>query len=484
MLISIIETKGKVALRDLRIIKRDLVYIIGLSEIIADEDKLRDADYLGQYGVIRKIVVNRDKPFNRNSREGPSYSAYVTFATEEEAAIAILAIDGLEYDRRAIKASFGMTKYCSFFIKNLPCPNDDCLYLHKTAKESDCFSKDEGNSTKNLLKISHSGTMQFLTSTKDFSKIFNNKSIGSEFPTLKAVEKMVIAYCAENGIYYEEKDQKKNSKSAKNEKKVLGTGTAHIVTACKWGNDDLPSFNLRSNCINNTQNNLILTKSMSVQQPVVVKETTVLYSKDNISKVNLSGVSQPDKDRVLASTLNPSETLKQSKREKSHDSAAINRTSIDNQSKDPKSRKDSEVIDTCYKDTATTKSMLNPENNSEDHSNDNILEINIDQILEQKSDEYSELDRQILYRLNSSYLKLAKTESRIRPATEPVLTNENNIEVNKKCEGIKMMISTFLQPNTEILTSKSVQSKQDNDDKQFKLFGQSYYIHIPRRETS
>ena len=124
------------------------------------------------------------------------------------------------------------------------------------------------------------------------------------------------------------------------------------------------------------------------------------------------------------------------------------------------------------------------ENNSEDHSSDNILDMNIDQILKQKSDEYSELDKQILYRLNSSYLKLAKTESRTRFASDSILVNDDSTELTKKCDDIKKMINTFLQPNTEILTAKNSEVTKDEDNKQFKLFGQSYYIHIPRRDAN
>lgn len=121
--------------------KRDLVYIIGLTERLANENLLHKIEYLGQYGHVRKIVVNKDRPFGRNCSEGPSFSAYVTFAHEAEAAFAILALDGFDYDTRKIKASFGMTKYCSFFIKSTSCPNGDCLYLHKLAHEEDCCSK-------------------------------------------------------------------------------------------------------------------------------------------------------------------------------------------------------------------------------------------------------------------------------------------------------------------------------------------------------
>ena len=45
-----------------RIITENLVYIIGLSESIADRNTLIKFEYLGQYGKILKIVINKKKP--------------------------------------------------------------------------------------------------------------------------------------------------------------------------------------------------------------------------------------------------------------------------------------------------------------------------------------------------------------------------------------------------------------------------------------
>jgi len=103
-------------LADVRIITKNLVYIIGLSSNIAHREKLSKYEYLGQYGTIIKIVVNRNKAYNQNSPHGPSYSAYVTYSKPYEASIAILSLDDKMIDNHLIRASFGTTKYCSFFF--------------------------------------------------------------------------------------------------------------------------------------------------------------------------------------------------------------------------------------------------------------------------------------------------------------------------------------------------------------------------------
>lgn len=105
-------------MREQRIIKKDLVYLIGIPPSIAQEEKLMQKEFLGQYGRIRKIVINREKPFTDAQTNSVTFSAYITFKNFIEAALAILSIDKCTFDNKTIKASFGMTKYCSFFINN------------------------------------------------------------------------------------------------------------------------------------------------------------------------------------------------------------------------------------------------------------------------------------------------------------------------------------------------------------------------------
>ena len=60
----------------MRVIRRNLVYAVGLPPNIANEDLLRKPEYFGQYGKISKIVLNRG-----TSAPGrpATASAYVTF---------------------------------------------------------------------------------------------------------------------------------------------------------------------------------------------------------------------------------------------------------------------------------------------------------------------------------------------------------------------------------------------------------------------
>ena len=50
------------------------------------------------------------------------------------------AVDGCILDRRVLRGSFGTTKYCNYFIRGVPCNNNDCLYLHDACGDDDSFT--------------------------------------------------------------------------------------------------------------------------------------------------------------------------------------------------------------------------------------------------------------------------------------------------------------------------------------------------------
>ena len=118
-------------LANLRVIQKTLVYVIGLAPDIAKESTLRRQEFFGQYGKIEKIVINTNNIYYNGGRGGPSYSAYMTFSNARESSIAILSVDQHTYNDRLIRASFGTSKFCQFFLGGQKCTNKDCLYLHE-----------------------------------------------------------------------------------------------------------------------------------------------------------------------------------------------------------------------------------------------------------------------------------------------------------------------------------------------------------------
>jgi CCR4-NOT transcription complex subunit 4 len=119
-------------------VQRNLVYVIGLPLSAANEDLLRKAEYFGQYGKIVKVVVHRNQSISQST-----VSAYVTFAFKEDAKAAIHALDSISLEGHILRASFGTTKYCNNFIRNMACNNPECVYLHDLGEEDDRFTKEE-----------------------------------------------------------------------------------------------------------------------------------------------------------------------------------------------------------------------------------------------------------------------------------------------------------------------------------------------------
>jgi hypothetical protein len=121
------------------------VYVISLSPDLADEavtptQKLTRFDHFGQYGTIKKCVVNTANAYSHPA--GPSYSAYVTFHNDEDAAKCIKAIDGFVIHDRELSATYGTTKYCAYFLKSVKCPKAECLYLHALGLPEDTLTRD------------------------------------------------------------------------------------------------------------------------------------------------------------------------------------------------------------------------------------------------------------------------------------------------------------------------------------------------------
>lgn len=51
---------------------------------------------------------------------------------------------GEQYTHQYIcRASYGTTKYCTYYLRNLTCPNPNCLYLHEQGEDIDTISKEE-----------------------------------------------------------------------------------------------------------------------------------------------------------------------------------------------------------------------------------------------------------------------------------------------------------------------------------------------------
>ena len=145
-----IEYNNRKHLAGMRVIQKNLVYVIGVNPPVPFEDvgnTLKSEKYFGQYGKINKIVVNRKNSHggndNYHGHHSPGYGVYITFASKDDAAKCIAQADGTYMDGKLIKAAYGTTKYCSSYLRGLPCPNPNCMFLHEPGEEADSFNRRE-----------------------------------------------------------------------------------------------------------------------------------------------------------------------------------------------------------------------------------------------------------------------------------------------------------------------------------------------------
>lgn len=146
-----IEASSRKNLAGVRVVQKNLVYVIGLNPTIRDENQLlqtlRGRDYFGQYGDIEKIVVSKAKP-GGNPHQG--IGVYVTFSRKIDAATCIAAVDGSANGDRVLRAQYGTTKYCSSFLRNEQCNNRNCTFLHETGEDSESYSRSDLSSMNTL----------------------------------------------------------------------------------------------------------------------------------------------------------------------------------------------------------------------------------------------------------------------------------------------------------------------------------------------
>ena len=89
-----VETLNRKNLAGIRVVQKNLVYVVGLSQRSSEEEflrTLRGPQYFGQYGKITKIVVSKAKEGHNGNN---SIGVYVTFEDKEDAAKCIAAVDG------------------------------------------------------------------------------------------------------------------------------------------------------------------------------------------------------------------------------------------------------------------------------------------------------------------------------------------------------------------------------------------------------
>ncbi|THH09989.1 hypothetical protein EW145_g1632 [Phellinidium pouzarii] len=154
-----LEALGRRHLLNVRVVQRNVVYVVGLGSRVAKEElipTLRSNEFFGQYGKITKILlVKRTPPGGRS----PIIGLYITYYRREDAARAISAVDGTPSPSGGgdvMRASHGTTKYCIAFLRGISCTNNGCMDFHEWGDEKDCFTKEDLTTLKHTMKDTES----------------------------------------------------------------------------------------------------------------------------------------------------------------------------------------------------------------------------------------------------------------------------------------------------------------------------------------
>lgn len=79
---------GRKHLANYRVLQKNLVYVVGLSQKLAEVEVLKKPEFFGKFGKILKVVVGATA-IPQNAVQSTSCTAYVTYARDDDALRAI-----------------------------------------------------------------------------------------------------------------------------------------------------------------------------------------------------------------------------------------------------------------------------------------------------------------------------------------------------------------------------------------------------------
>ena len=182
---------------NIRVICKKILYLIGIPYEIANEETLTKKEYLGQYGSIQKIIVNKNG-YLKNESNFPTYSSYITYSNEIEASLALLSLNNSTLFNHKLNACYGTNKYCNSFLKGIECNNKDCFYLHEKASKNDILIKNDTQMKAQFIEQQKIATKIadifspnqkeiYLNKGVEIKKEFKQNKIENYFPTIDKI---------------------------------------------------------------------------------------------------------------------------------------------------------------------------------------------------------------------------------------------------------------------------------------------------------
>ena len=189
---------------NIRAMYKNILYLIGIQIEIANKDTLIKKEYLGQYGSIQKIIINKNG-YLKNELDYPTYSSQI------EASLALLALNNSNHLNHKLNACYGTNKYCNSFLKGVECTNKDCYYLHETADQNDIINKNESQTKFQFLEQQKLATKIadiyspeqkeiYIQKGLDMKQKFQENNIEAPFPTIDTIYEKKFVQDFENEV--------------------------------------------------------------------------------------------------------------------------------------------------------------------------------------------------------------------------------------------------------------------------------------------
>lgn len=144
---------------------------------------LKTAAYTGTNIFCNKSTICNNEPSTigdgstgLSRHTNSTVSCYITYYSVHSAIRCISCLDESLFDNRPIRVTFGTTKYCSFFLKNKQCNNEECMYLHTIEDNEVVQSK--GKFKLHTFKPENKGRNVLGKERIDLTQLFRYKDIG------------------------------------------------------------------------------------------------------------------------------------------------------------------------------------------------------------------------------------------------------------------------------------------------------------------
>lgn len=116
-------------LEDVRIVQTNIIFVLGLPKQLSKPKIIQKHEFFGQYGKILKVKINSRLGFKNKQ------SVIIVYSSPSEAALAVLCANKVIINKKKVRVSLGMNKFCFNFVLRNQCKFSKCSFIH-------CFSSD------------------------------------------------------------------------------------------------------------------------------------------------------------------------------------------------------------------------------------------------------------------------------------------------------------------------------------------------------